>query len=219
MSGPIRIVLADDHALVRRGLAALLRTDGRFAVTGEAGDGESALALVAIEPADLLILDISMPRMDGLETLRRVRTLPTRPKVLMLSMYDEVHFIAQALKEGADGYLLKDALDDELFLAIESVLRGRRYLSRAINADRVQSVTQRPAPLTTREREVLRLVAAGHTTQEVAELLHISPHTATRHRANLMQKLAVHNQVELVRVAAQRGLIVLPKAGAVGDAT
>lgn len=214
-----RVLLVDDHALVRRGLAALLHADGRFRVVAEAGSGESALAHAAQERPDVVLLDMSMPRMDGLATLRRLRALPARPRVLILSMYDEAHFVAQALQEGADGYLLKDAMDDELFHALEAVLRGQRYVAAAIDRAQVQVASTNPSQLTTREREVLQLIAAGHTTQQVAERLDISPHTATRHRANLMQKLGAHNQVELLRVASQRGLILLPRGRAEGGAT
>jgi DNA-binding NarL/FixJ family response regulator len=214
-----RVLLVDDHALVRRGLAALLHADGRFRVVAEAGSGESALAHAAQERPDVVLLDRSMPRMDGLATLRRLRALPACPRVLILSMYDEAHFVAQALQEGADGYLLKDAMDDELFHALEAVLRGQRYVAAAIDRAQVQVASTNPSQLTTREREVLQLIAAGHTTQQVAERLDISPHTATRHRANLMQKLGAHNQVELLRVASQRGLILLPRGHAEGGAT
>lgn len=216
---PVRILLVDDHALVRRGMAALLHTDGRFRVVAEAGTGEMAIVQAMQERPDVIILDMSMPRMDGLETLRRLRTLPIRPKVLMLSMYDEAHFVAQAMNEGADGYLLKDAMDDELFHALEAVMRGHRYVASAIDRSKVHAESANPSQLTTREREVLQLIATGHTTQEAAERLNISPHTATRHRANLMQKLGVHNQVELLRVAAQRGLILMPRNAAGGSAT
>lgn len=219
MATPHRILLVDDHALVRRGLAALLHTDGRFRVVAEAGTGETAIVQAMQERPDVVILDMSMPRMDGLETLRRLRTLPIKPKVLILSMYDEAHFVAQAMNEGADGYLLKDAMDDELFHALEAVLRGQRYVASTIDRSQVHAAATNPSQLTTREREVLQLIATGHTTQETAERLNISPHTATRHRANLMQKLGVHNQVELLRVAAQRGLILLPRTASGGNAT
>lgn len=207
-----RLVLVDDHALVRRGLAVLLRTDGRCDVVGEAGSGEAGLDAIRIHAPDLVILDLSMPGIDGLETLRRIRQQTGAPRVLILTMHDEAHLVAQALNDGADGYLLKDSMDDELFQAIEGILRGQKYVASAIDRGRLHEVMCRPTTLTAREREVLQLIATGYTTQEVAERLHISPHTATRHRANLMQKLDAHNQVELVRVAASRGLIVLEGA-------
>lgn len=207
-----RVMLVDDHALVRRGLAALLRTDGRFRVVGESGSGSEALEQIGELRPDIVLLDMAMPGMDGLETLRRLALRPTRPRVLVISMYDEVHFVSQALLEGADGYLLKGSMDNELFLAIETVMRGQRYVASSLDRARVHEATQRPATLTSREHEVLQLIAEGYTTGEVAERLSISPHTATRHRANLMQKLNVHNQVELVRVAAERGLILIPRS-------
>lgn len=207
----VRVALADDHALVRRGLAALLATDGRFEVVAEAGDGEKALAAVQNSRPDVLLLDLSMPRLDGLETLRRLRGSGVRTRILVLSMFDDEQFVAQALSFGANGYLLKHAMDDELFEALEAVLRGGRYVSRAIDIAHVEEIETAHAGLTAREREVLRLIAEGHTTQQVAEILAISPHTATRHRANLMQKLDAHNQVELVRAAVARGLILMPK--------
>lgn len=208
-----RVFLVDDHALVRRGLAALLATDGRFQVVGEAGNGEDALCQLEHTPADLVVLDLSMPRLDGLETLRRLRATGSRVRILVLSMYDDTQFVAQALADGAHGYLLKHAMDDELFHALEALLRGGRYTSREIDMGRVSALEMARSELTAREREVLQLIAAGHTTQEVADILSISPHTATRHRANLMQKLDVHNQVELVRAAVARGLVMMPRGG------
>ena len=209
MNTRTRVVLVDDHSLVRRGLAVLLRLDGRHDVVGEAGTGGAAVPLIEAERPDLVILDLNMPGIDGLETLRRVRAKGLTTRVLVLSMHDETHLVGQALSAGADGYLLKDSMDDELFFAIESVLRGQRYLAAAIDRARLQESRMRPVSLTAREREVLQLIANGLTTSAVAEALNISPHTATRHRANLMQKLNVHNQVELVRIAASQGLIVL----------
>lgn len=212
-----RILLVDDHALVRRGLAALLRMDPRYEVVEEAHSGEAALTLVEQARPDLVLLDLNMPGIDGLETLRRLRERGHKVRVLILSMHDETHLVGQALNSGADGYLLKDSMDDELFLAIDNVLRGQKYVASAIDRRRLMEATARPMTLTSREREVLQLIAGGLTTSEVAERLHISPHTATRHRANLMQKLDVHNQVELVRVAASRGLIVMGGKGGAPD--
>jgi DNA-binding NarL/FixJ family response regulator len=211
------VLLVDDHALVRRGLASLLASDGRFVVIGEASNGEIALEMIAKHKPTLVLLDLSMPRLDGLGTLRRLRESARRPRVLVLSMYDDDQFIAQALSDGADGYLLKDAMDDELFQAIETLLGGHRYLSAGINQTRLVAVSIRPSDLTAREREVLQLIADGQTTSQAAETLAISPHTATRHRANLMRKLGVHNQAELVRTAVQRGLIVLGRTNSGRD--
>jgi len=204
------VLLVDDHALVRRGLASLLRSDGRFEVAGEAGNGLEAISLTQHRPADIIILDLSMPRLNGLETIRRLQK-SSRAAILVLSMHDDEQFVAQALRGGARGYLLKHAMDDELFQALETLVRGGRYVSSSIDMSRVQEHDMTQLDLTAREREVLQLIVDGHTTQQVADILVISPHTATRHRANLMQKLNAHNQVELVRNAAQKGLIIMPQ--------
>ena len=201
------ILLVDDHALVRRGLAALLHTDGRFRVVAEAGTGEQAILLAAQERPDLVILDMSMPRMDGLETLRRLRALPSRPRILMLSMYDEAHFVAQAMNDGADGYLLKDAMDDELFHALEAILRGQRYVASSIDRARVHEAATHPSQLTTREREVLQLIAAGLSTKEIARRLDLSVKTVETHRTQLMKQLDIHEIAGLVRYALRIGLV------------
>ncbi|MEO1367876.1 MAG: response regulator transcription factor [Acidobacteriota bacterium] len=206
-----RVLLVDDHALVRRGLAALLEVDGGYEVVAEAGNGAEALGLITDARPDVVLLDLSMPELDGLETLRRLRSLRPKPKVLVVSMYDDVQFIARALEGGADGYLLKHSLDDELFEALGAVGRGEPYTSRDIDLDKVKWQRLEKSDLTAREREVLRWIAKGLTTHEVAKTLSISPHTATRHRANLMEKLDAHNQVELIRNAVARGLLILPK--------
>jgi DNA-binding NarL/FixJ family response regulator len=211
MSRACRIVLVDDHNLVRRGLASLLKTEGRYEVVGEASDGEEALRLLEEIPADVAILDLSMPRMNGLETIRRITKKIPRTKVLVLSMYGDEQFVSQALRDGAKGYILKHAMDEELFQALDAIQGGGQYISRAIDQGKVEERAQDQMELTVREREVLQLIVDGHTTTEVADILAISPHTATRHRANLMQKLSAHSQMELVRNAAQHGLIILPK--------
>ncbi|MCB0033355.1 MAG: response regulator transcription factor [Anaerolineales bacterium] len=207
-----RIVLADDHNVVRRGLAALLALEGGFEVVGEASNGEDLLQLVSEQAADVVILDLSMPRLNGLEALRRLKRAQENMRVLVLSMYDDEELIAQALSHGADGYILKDSMDDELFEALETVQKGERYLSGAI--DKVvlnRAPSELSFELTAREHEVLQLIAAGHTAAEIADLMCISPHTANRHRANLMQKMGVRNQIELVRLAIQRGLVIIGK--------
>jgi len=210
-STPVRILLVDDHSIVRRGLAALLRAEGRYTVVGEANDGEEALARLETIEADIAILDLYMPRLNGLETIRRIARQHPRVKTIVLSMYDDEQFVAQSLHDGARGYILKQAMDDELFVALDKVVRGGKYVSPSIDLLRVENRHIEKPDLTVREREVLQLIVDGHTTQDVADILTISPHTATRHRANLMQKLNVHTQMELVRAAAQRGLVVLPK--------
>ena len=207
-----RVMLVDDHALVRRGVAALLKANGRYVVVSEAGDGEDALAKLESVEADIVILDLDMPRLNGLEVIRRLLKRQPRSRILVLSMYDDEQFVAQALHDGARGYILKHAMDDELFHALDAITRGGRYISSAISPEAVEQQLTDQSDLTTREREVLQLIVDGHTTNQVADILSISPHTVTRHRANLMQKLSVHTQLELVRAAVQRGLVIMPKA-------
>ncbi len=208
---PLRVMLVDDHAIVRRGLAALLRADQRYEVVAEASDGEEALLRLETVEADVAILDLAMPRLNGLETLRRMARQYPRTRTIFLSMYDDDQFVAQALSDGAYAYVRKQAMDDELFGALERVAQGKKYVSPSIDMERIEHRRLEKIDLTDREREVLQLIVDGHTTLSVAQILSISPHTATRHRANLMQKLGVHTQMELVRAAAQRGLVVLPK--------
>ena len=206
-----RILLVDDHNLVRRGLASLLQTEGRYQVVAEASDGEEALRILEETPVDVAILDLSMPRMNGLETIRRITKKFPRIKILVLSMYSDEQFVSQSLRDGAKGYILKHALDEELFQALDAIHKGDQYISATVDVGRVEERARDHLELTIREREVLQLIVDGHTTTEVAEILTISPHTATRHRANLMQKLNAHSQMELVRSAARQGLIILPK--------
>lgn len=206
-----RVVLVDDHAIVRRGVAALLQADGRFTVVAEARDGEEALAKLERTEADIAIVDLCMPRLNGLEAIRRMTRQFPGLKTIVLSMYEDEQFVAQALHNGAKGYLLKQAMDDELFIALETVAKGGRHVSSGIDPFRVEVHQIEQPELTEREREVLQLIVDGNTTHAIAEILSISPHTATRHRANLMQKLSAHSQMELVRAAAQRGLVLMPR--------
>ena len=214
---PIRIMLVDDHNVVRRGLAALLEMEGGFEVVAEAEDGETALRRAGEVQPDVVMLDLSMPRLNGLETTRRLRRQLPQTQVLVLSMHEDEEFVAQALQAGAGGYVLKRSMEEELFLALRAVANGNVFVSPAVARPivdeylrRAGSPTEGSGPvLTSREREVLQLIAEGRTTTEVAQALSISPHTAVRHRANLMQKLGVHNQTDLIRLAIERGLVVL----------
>lgn len=205
---PIRIILADDHHIVRRGLAVLLQQEGPFDVVAEAANGEEALAAAATVDADVIILDLAMPRLNGIETARRLSQQQPQLKILMLSMYADPQFVAQALAANVSGYVLKESVEDELFTALEQILNNRQFVSSAVAG--VQPAD--PAPqITSREREVLQLIAEGHTSNEIGDLLSISPHTASRHRANLMQKLNTHTQAGLVRTAVERGLIIVKR--------
>lgn len=209
----LRVILVDDHNLVRSGLAALLVQDGRFEIVGEATDGSEALKRISATQCDLLIIDLAMPRLGGIEVISDVRRTNRTTRILVLSMYDDAQFVARAMKAGANGYLLKNSLDEDLFRAIEAVFKGEDYVSDLIDREALREFEFDDSDLTTREREVLHLIAEGKTNGGIADVLCISPHTVTRHRANLMKKLNVHNRVELVNVANSRGLIVLPSGG------
>lgn len=208
----LRVILADDHSLVRSGLAALLKQTGRFEIVAEANDGAEALQLVEQTPCDLLVIDMAMPRLGGIEAIQRIRESNRQVRILVLSMYDDAQFVARALKSGANGYLLKHAMDEDLFQAIDAVFRGETFISELIDQVALREFTYDDSDLTSRELEVLHLIADGKTNSAIATTLGISPHTVTRHRANLMKKLNVHNRVELVNVANSRGLIAIPKS-------
>ncbi|VAX08991.1 Two-component transcriptional response regulator, LuxR family [hydrothermal vent metagenome] len=213
---PVRVILVDDHNIVRRGLAALLQVEGNYTIVAEAENGEEAIRCADEVAADVMILDLSMPRLNGLEATRRLKKRHPQLKLLLLSMYDDEEFVIQSLQAGASGYILKHSMEDELFLALQAVLLDQQFISSSIRlptADHlgVMLITAVADKLTSREREVLQLIAEGHTTAELAALMSISPHTASRHRANLMQKLEAHTQAGLVRTAIEQGLVVLKK--------
>jgi len=209
------IVLADDHNVVRQGLRALLETEPDFRIVGEAGDGPEAVHLVERLQPDVLVLDLMLPGLSGLEVTRLVRQGSSQTRVLILSMYADEAYVLRALKNGAAGYVLKDSSAADLVQAVREVAGGRRYLSpplseRAIEryAQRAEGVTEDSYELlTTREREVLHLAAEGHTSAEIAARLGISPRTAETHRANLMRKLGLESQTDLVRYALRRGIV------------
>ncbi|MEN1680148.1 MAG: response regulator transcription factor [Planctomycetota bacterium] len=208
-----RVALIDDHNLVRSGLAALLRLRGDFEVVTEATDGVTGLQRLRTIACDLVILDLAMPRLGGLAVIEELRDSGSDIKILVLSMYDDPQFVARAINAGANGYLLKHAVDEDLFHAIETVLAGESFLSEAIDRDALAECTFCDGELTSREKEVLQLIGEGMTNGDIARTLTISPHTVTRHRANLMKKLNVHNRVELVTVASNRGLLLIPRGG------
>lgn len=213
MTETIKVILVDDHTIVRRGLAALLQMEGGYTVVAEADDGEEALRFADEVVADVLILDLSMPRLNGLETTRRLKRQHPDLQVLVLSMYDDEAFVTQALQAGAGGFILKRSMEDELFQALTAVMAGKQFISPTLSVPQDRALSEETAvtQLTSREREILQLIAEGHNTAEIAEMLTISPHTASRHRANLMQKLDTHTQAGLVRTAIELGLVVLKK--------
>jgi two-component system, NarL family, response regulator NreC len=213
----ISIVLADDHPVVRRGMQTLLEAEPDFAIIGEAGDGLESVRLVENLQPDVLILDLMMPGLSGLEALRIIRKRSPRTRVVVLSMHDTHAFVAEALMNGATGYVLKGSDELNLVRAVREAAGGRRFLcppvtERAIDAyiEQARSASLDPHDtLTAREREVLQLTAEGKTGPEIAARLHISHRTVENHRANLMRKLLLKNQSELVRYALRRGLISL----------
>jgi DNA-binding NarL/FixJ family response regulator len=214
----IRVIVADDHHLVRQGIRALLeKTDG-IEVVGEAADGQEAVELVERLVPDVLVMDVAMPRLSGNQAIGRVRALRVATQVVILSMYSDETLVRQALRNGARGYLLKRSVTEELLLAIRAASRGEIYLSPAISrsivADLLTLQTDAGASspferLTSREREVLQLISEGHTNKAIALVLQVSVKTVEKHRANLMSKLDVHDLAGLIRVAIKHGLVFL----------
>ncbi len=212
----IQVLLADDHTLVRAGVRRILESQVGFRVVGEVADGGAALAELGRHRVDVLILDLSMPGMDGFEVLRRLRGISPGTKVLVLSMHTDPEYVARAVREGADGYLLKDSAVQDLVAAIEAVRAGRAYHSPQVQRELNELVRGRTGAdsplldLTDREREVLRFIAEGLSTKETAARLEIGTRTVETHRANLMRKLGVHSVAQLVRVAIREGLVGPP---------
>lgn len=214
---PLRIVLADDHSLVRAGIRVLLQGMGDVEVVGEASDGHAALQLVEHLQPDVLLTDIAMPGLNGLETLARISRDFPQVRVVILSMHVNGEYVLQALQSGAAGYLLKDAAVTELDLALKTIAGGEVYLSPAVSKHLVADVRRRAgevpvsggpfAQLTPRQREVLQLIAEGHTSQQIAHRLGLSIKTVETHRLQLMQRLDIHDIAGLVRYAIREGLI------------
>lgn len=208
----IRVLLADDHTLVRAGIRALLLTMPEVEVVGEAADGEAALQLASRLLPDIVLMDITMKGMNGLQAAARLRQELPSARVIVLSMHATGDYLEQALRAGAAGYLLKDAATLELQLALAAVARGDTYLSPAVSAQVVEGYLQHDKPaseltLTPRQAQVLELIAAGHSTKEIAFMLKLSGKTVDTHRAQLMERLGIHDVAGLVRYAIRIGLI------------
>ncbi|GAB2922373.1 response regulator [Streptomyces heilongjiangensis] len=212
---PIRILLADDHALVRRGVRLILEREPDLEVVAEAGDGAEAIEAARRQDIDLAVLDIAMPRMTGLQATRALATLKPGLRILMLTMHDNEQYLFQALKAGACGYVLKSVADRDLVAACRAAMRDEPFLyPGAVTAlirnylDRVRHGEENADQLLTpREEEVLKLVAEGHSSKDIADILVISIKTVHRHRANLLQKLGLRDRLELTRYAIRAGLI------------
>lgn len=211
----IRVVLADDHTLVRAGIRALLEKMPEVVVVGEANDGREVLDLVKTHQPDLVLMDIAMPGLNGLEAAERIAAAFPATRVILLSMHDNDEYVSRALKAGAAGYLLKKAATAELATALERVMRKEIYLSQEISRRLLKrfpfdGIAHRKSPveeLTGRQREILQLIAEGQNTKSIAEILKVSPKTIEYHRMKLMDRLNVHDIAGLVRFALRVGLV------------
>jgi DNA-binding NarL/FixJ family response regulator len=212
---PARLLIADDHAMVRRGLRMILDAEPDLRVVAEAGDGAEAVEVARGADLDLAVLDVSMPRMTGLQATAELARVQPQLRVLMLSMHDNEQYLFEALKAGASGYVLKSAADRDLVEACRAALRGEPFLYPSAIAALIRDFLDRARdgeavpedPLTPRELEVVKLIAEAHGSAEIARMLSISPRTVDRHRENLMAKLGMRDRVELTRYAIRRGLV------------
>ncbi len=208
----MRILVADDHGIVRSGIRLLLERQPDFEVVAEAGDGTEAIQQALATRPDLCVLDVSMPRMTGLQAAREIRLQMPQVRVLMLSMHDDEHYLFEALKAGAAGYVLKREADADLVNALRAVERGEAFLTTAAQRSIIREWMSDGAagpeiPLTPREEEVVKLIAEAHTNAQIAEILHMAEKTVESHRANVLRKLGMRDRVQLVRYAIRRGLI------------
>ena len=210
-----RILLADDHAVVRRGLKMVLDAEPDLEVTAEASDGAEAVELATVEELDLAILDVTMPRLTGIQAARRIAQLKPDLRTLILSMHDNERYFFEALRAGASGYVLKSVADRDLVEACRATVRGESFIYPGAVTALVRDYLARVAggeqplgdPLTPRESEIVKLIAEGNTTREIAQLLVISEKTVERHRANILEKLGMRDRVDLTRYAIRRGLV------------
>lgn len=211
----VRILLADDHGILRAGLRNLLNAEPDLEVIGEAADGIQVLEMVEQSCPDLILMDISMPNMGGIDVLQQLSSKLPASKVLMLTVHEDESLLKKAIRAGASGYVVKRAAESELITAIKTVMQGNIYIHPAMTRALLKDLVPAPASkrvadntLTHREVEILRLIARGYTNNQIAEKLSISSRTVEGHRANLMDKLDLHSRVELVEYAEQHGLLV-----------
>jgi two-component system response regulator NreC len=213
-----RIVIAEDHTILREGLRLLLSSDPEFEVVGEAEDGRDAIRCVENLSPDLVLMDLSMPRMNGLEAIKEIKKRSPETKIITLTVHKTEEYILATLQAGADGYVLKDSTHSELVIAIKNVLIGKRYLDSGISEKVIEGYlegkralkTKSPwDTLTPREREILKLIAEGYKNKEIADYLFISLKTVEKHRSNLMKKLDLHSVAALTAFAMGKGLVNL----------
>jgi DNA-binding NarL/FixJ family response regulator len=216
MSDPIRILLADDHAVMRTGLRLILERQPDFSVIGEAADGRQAVALTLQNHPDVIVMDVTMPNLNGIEATRQICAALPQTGVVMLSMHSDEAYVLRALKAGARGYLLKESAESDLIAAIRAVKAGKAFFSPAVSRmlveDYVRQLQDREIEdsydlLTTREREILQLIAEGRSNKEIANILNLSLYTVETHRGNLMEKLNLHTVPELILYAVRKGVI------------
>ncbi len=212
----IKIILAEDHTILREGLKALLSSDPQFEIIGEAADGREAVRCVEKLGPNLILMDLSMPRMSGMEAIREIKKRCPDTRIIALTVHKTDEYLHTSLQAGADGYVLKDATHDELVLAIKKVMKGQSYLSPGVSEKVIEGYLEgkesalSDSPwdtLSPREREVLKLIAEGYKNKEIADDLCISLKTVEKHRANLMKKLDLHNAAALTVYAMQKGLV------------
>jgi two-component system, NarL family, response regulator NreC len=205
-----KLLLADDHTIVRQGLKLILSANGEFEVVGEAANGREAIELASKLKPDVVVMDVAMPELNGIEATRRMVEANSRIKILVLSMHKEAVYVREILRAGARGYILKDAIDTELLNAVRSVAKGDGYISPAVSGallnDYRKDVTDPVDLLSNREREVLQLISEGKTNKEIANRLNLSVYTVDSHRGKIMEKLNLHSTGELVRFAIKHGL-------------
>ena len=216
MAGAKKIIIAEDHRLFREGIKALLEKSAEFQIVAEAGDGLEAIRCARKNKADLMILDLSMPKLGGISAIREIKRQFPNIKILVLTIHQSDQYVLETFEAGADGYCLKDAGRNELRVAIDSVLAGNTYLSPGISELVMEGYIEGRKKLKTkttwdtitqREREVLKLLGEGYQNKEIAELLHISVKTVEKHRANIMSKLDLHNAAALTAYAIEKGLV------------
>ncbi len=209
MTDEITVFLADDHAMVRQGLASLLNQEGGFAIVGQCGNGLEVVEQVINSNPQVVVLDIMMPGLNGLDICRELTRKSKSVAVLMLSMCEDEQFVARALEYGASGYLLKDAVGEQLAEAIQTVARGQLYLGQGISRNVLNHLAEGDPyeSLTNRERQVLQCIAEGMTNRQIAERLGLAVKTVDTHRMRLMRKLDIHDQTNLVKFAVRRGMV------------
>ncbi|NLI97576.1 response regulator transcription factor [bacterium] len=216
MTDKIRVVLVDDHTVVRKGIRVLLEQESDIEIVAEAEDGLKGVDVCIQEEPDVVVLDMALPLLSGVEAARKIKEKIPETKILILSMYDDEEYILDSFKVGVSGYILKDVVVSDLVSAVHSVYRGSTFLSPSVSEKLRRQLQegqsrggsrQGPAKLTSRERQILKLIAEGYTSKQISEILKISFKTVQTHRAHIMEKLGVHSTAELTRYAVTKGLL------------